>query len=81
VPDWYVGRQEEPTGLLDMGYYNEPGAHGNWVDLGTSSSMGEIGNRWGVELTVSTDCSMTTAVGERVRACPLRAGVGCAIYR
>ena len=60
LPDWFLGRQEGPIGLFDMGYANVWGQHGAWEDL---ASFGfDYGNRWGVQYSVSTDCSATTSI-------------------
>ncbi|MGD8394987.1 MAG: hypothetical protein PVF43_05895, partial [Candidatus Eiseniibacteriota bacterium] len=61
IPDWYVGRQEEPGGYVDHGYANVYGAHGDWGDL-VDLAGPEFGNLWGVQYAVSTDCSPTTSI-------------------
>ncbi len=53
-PHWFMARNAE-DGFADLGYINQTGADGDWVDMNTLG-LG-IGNRWGVIMTNLTTCA------------------------
>ncbi len=53
--DWSIGR-EGVTGIPGNAYVNLSGEHGSWTDL---NDLG-FGDRWAVELTISTECDTTS---------------------